>query len=97
MNALETQMVDATARNVLPSRFAEARVVLEDISETEVRIRKANGSSEAQEKFPEEKNTILSDRDRDLFLELLANPPAPTNALRNLFAEHRNQDKSLSH
>ncbi len=92
MPDLETQFVDATARVVLPPRFAEANVILEEVSETEVRIRKTDGADEAQAEFPEEKITILSDRDRDLFLELLANPPAPNEALRGLFAEHRKED-----
>ena len=92
MPGVETQILDATARVVLPPRFAEARVVLEEISETEVRIRKTGGSGEAQADFPEERITILSDRDRDLFLELLASPPAPNEALRKLFAEQGKQD-----
>lgn len=92
MPDVETQFVDAAARVVLPPRFAEASVILEEVSETEIRIRKADGSDEAQAEFPEERITILSDRDRDLFLELLANPPAPNEALRNLFAEHGKQD-----
>jgi len=92
MPGVETQIADATARVVLPPRFADARVVLEEISETEVRIRKAGGSGEAQAEFPEEKIAMLSDRDRDLFLELLANPPAPNEALRKLFAEQGKRD-----
>jgi len=92
MPGVETQIVDATARVVLPPRFAEARVELEEISETEVRIRKTGGSRGAQADFPEEKITMLSDRDRDLFLELLASPPTPNEALRKLFAEQRKQD-----
>ena len=92
MPGVETQIVDVTARVVLPPRFAEARVVLEEISETEVRIRKAGESGEAQPEFPEERITMLSDRDRDLFLELLTNPPPPNEALRKLFAEQGKRD-----
>ena len=92
MPGIETQVVDATARVVLPPRFAEARVVLEEISEMEIRIRKTGASGEAQAEFPEEKITMLSDRDRDLFLELLASPPAPNEALRKLFAERGELD-----
>ncbi len=92
MPGFESQFVDATARVVLPPRFAEAIVVLEEISETEVRIRKTGGSREAQADFPEERITMLSDRDRDLFLELLASPPAPNEALRQLFAEQGKKD-----
>ena len=56
MPGVETQIVDATARVVLPPKFAEARVVLEEISEMEVRIRKTGESREAQAEFPEEKS-----------------------------------------
>jgi len=93
MQDIETQIVDATARIFLPQRFAEASVVLEEISETEIRIRKTVGLGESRPDFLEEKITVLSDRDRDLFLELLANPPAPNEALRKLFAENAKQNE----
>jgi uncharacterized protein (DUF1778 family) len=35
--------------------------------------------------------TVLSDRDRDRFLELIENPPEPTAALRKALAQHRPQ------
>ncbi len=73
------------------TNVAEARVVLEEISEMEVRIRKTGAASEVQAEFPEEKITTLSDRDRDLILKLLANPPAPYEALPKLFAERRKE------
>jgi hypothetical protein len=41
MAAQETQTVDAKARVTLPSGFAKATVILEQVSETEVRIRLA--------------------------------------------------------
>ena len=45
----------------------------------------------AKEEFPEETPTMLSDRDRDRFLELLENPPPPNAALRKAIAVHRKQ------
>jgi uncharacterized protein (DUF1778 family) len=39
--------------------------------------------------FVEESASPLSDRDRDRFLELLANPPAPTPALKKAAARHK--------
>ena len=39
--------------------------------------------------FAEESTTRLSDRDRDRFLELLANPPAPTAALKRAAARYK--------
>ena len=38
--------------------------------------------------FVEESITRLSDRDRDRFLELLADPPATTPALKQAAARH---------
>ncbi len=40
---------------------------------------------------PEDTATMLTDRDRDRFLELLENPPAPNAALRKAIALHRKQ------
>jgi uncharacterized protein (DUF1778 family) len=62
-----------------------------DIGKNEDRIRIRPGDPEADAVFPEESITVLSDRDRDRFLELLENPPMPNPALRKLFADHRQQ------
>lgn len=43
-------------------------------------------------RFPEEKIAVLSDRDRDRFLELISSPPAPNDALRRLMSKHRMPD-----
>ena len=51
------------------------------------RIRKSDASEETQ--FAEEVVTAMSDRDRDRFLELLENPPAPNAALRNAMRNSR--------
>jgi uncharacterized protein (DUF1778 family) len=47
-----------------------------------LRIRKAVIVPQDEVKFYEESAAPLSDRDRDLFLDLLDNPPEPTKALR---------------
>ena len=66
-------------------------VDLPDRCEVEVEIRALATASEGMEKFPEESATVLSDRDRDRFLELLENPPPPTDALRKAIATYRKQ------
>ena len=90
MTTRETQIVDAAARVVLPRSFAKSTVTLEEISETEVRICKT-GEITAAEQFPEETITILTDRDRDRFLQLIENPPAPNAALLRAASEIRNE------
>lgn len=78
----ETRTTDNKARLVLPKSFANAKVIIEQLSETELRVRRA-AKETADDEFPfaEESPSPLSDRDRDRFLELLANPPAPASAL----------------
>lgn len=44
---------------------------------------------EAQQVIREHELLTLSDRDRDRFLELLADPPEPTEALRRAARRHR--------
>jgi hypothetical protein len=90
MTTKVTQIVDATARVVLPKGFAKATVTLEEVSETEVRICKTRGNAQERE-FAEETITPLSDRDRDLFLQLIEAPPSPNVALQNAIHEHRKQ------
>jgi hypothetical protein len=87
MNA-ETRTTDAKARVTLPRGFANATVIIERVSETEVRIRKARVIPEDEVRFSEETRSPLSDRDRDRFLELLDHPPEPSPALRRAAARH---------
>jgi hypothetical protein len=87
--AAETRTTDSKARISLPKAFANATVLIEQVSETEVRIRKAKVIPEDELRFYEETVTPLSDRDRDRLLDLLDNPPAPTEALRRAAAKHR--------
>ena len=65
-------------------------VDLPDLCEVEVEIRPLTAGVAAAQ-FAEENATVLSQRDRDRFLELLENPPSPNAALRKAVAEHRKQ------
>lgn len=85
----ETRTTDAKARLVLPRSFANATVIIEQVSETELRVRRARVVAEDELPFTEETSTPLSDRDRDRFLAILAHPPAPTPALKKAAARHK--------
>jgi hypothetical protein len=84
----ETRTTDAKARVCLPKAFANATVLIEQVSDTELRIRKALVIPQDEIRFYEESVTPLSDRDRDLFLDLLDNPPKPNETLRRAFKRH---------
>jgi hypothetical protein len=84
----ETRTTDTKARVTLPRAFANSTVIIEQVSETEIRIRKARVIPEDEIRFREESPLMLSDRDRDRFLELLDNPPKPNAALRKAAARH---------
>jgi hypothetical protein len=78
-----TRSTDPKGRVSLPKGFANVTVIIEQINDTELRIRKARVIPENELAFPEEaERTALSDRDRDLFVALLDNPPAASEALR---------------
>ena len=77
---METRSTDAKGRICLPRSFANATVIIEQVSDTELRIRMARVIPEDEARFYEEAATTLSDRDRDIFLHLLDNPPEPTQA-----------------
>lgn len=85
----ETRTTDSKARLVLPKSFANATVIVEQVSETEVRVRRAKVIAEDELPFAEESSSSLSDRDRDRFLKLLAQPPAPTPALKKAAARQK--------
>lgn len=85
----EIRTTDAKARLFLPKAFANATVIIEQLSETEVRVRLAKVVPEDELVFLEESATPLSDRDRDHFLELLAAPPLPTPALKKAAIRHK--------
>ena len=85
----ETRTTDAKARLVLPKSFANATVIIEQLSETEVRVRRAKVVAEDDLPFAEETAAPLSDRDRDHFLKLLASPPPATPVLKKAAARHK--------
>jgi hypothetical protein len=85
---METRTTDAKGRISLPRSFANATVIVEQVSETEVRIRKAVVIPEDEVRFSEEAAAPLSDRDRDRFLDLLDNPPVANAALKRAAARH---------
>jgi hypothetical protein len=80
--SIETRTTDSKGRITLPRGFANATVIVEEVSPTEVRIRKAVVVPEDEIQFYEETMTPLSDRDRARFLELVNNPPPANEALR---------------
>ncbi len=85
---METRSTDAKGRLSLLKAFANATVIIEQLSETELRIRKAVILPQDEVRFAEETATPLSDRDRDRFLELLDKPPKANPALRRAAARN---------
>ncbi len=83
---LETRSTDAKGRVSLPKAFANATVIIEQVSENELRIRKARVVPEDEMRFAEETPIVLSDRERQQFLQALENPPKPNATLRRLMA-----------
>ena len=75
MSSAIPRFTDKKARLILPARFANAAVLVEEVSENELRIRKAVILPEDEIPFTEESRSALSDEDRDFLLSLLAAPP----------------------
>jgi hypothetical protein len=92
MASQEMQTADAQARVTLPAAFAETRVIIGLLSPSEVRIRKVGEPADELSALPENGITVLSDRDRDRFLELIESPPAANSALRSAMAKRRLRD-----
>lgn len=86
---IETKTTDAEGRVTLPRSFANATVVVEQVSDTELRLRKVGADKEDETRFGEESAAALSDPDRDRFLGLLDSPPAPNEALLRAAATRR--------
>ncbi|HEX7669355.1 MAG TPA: DUF1778 domain-containing protein [Polyangiaceae bacterium] len=84
-----TRSTDDKARVSLPKSFANATVLIEQVSDTEVRIRKARIVPEDAFRFSEESGTLLSKRDRQIFLAALAEPPPPNASLKKAVAMHK--------
>ncbi len=85
----QIRTTDSKARLSLPKAFANSTVIIETINASEIRIRKAKVIPEGDAEFLEETRQPLSDRDRDLFLALLENPPKPNAALKKAFSKHK--------
>lgn len=82
MPAVTPRFTDKKARLILPARFASSAVLVEEVSETELRIRKAVVLPEDDVPFTEMKRLPLPDEDRDFVLSLLAAPPKANAALK---------------
>ena len=85
----ETRTTDAKGRLVLPRSFANATVIVEVISETEISVRRARVVAEDELPFAKEGRAPLLDSERDQFLRLLDQPPTPTAALKKAADRHR--------
>ncbi len=83
---VETRSTDAKGRVSLPKAFANATVIIEQVNENELRIRKARVIPEDEIRFSEEASVVLTDRERERFLQALDQPPRPNAALRRLMA-----------
>jgi hypothetical protein len=86
--AILTRTTDAKGRVSLPKDFANATVIIEHLSETELRIRKARVVPEDELPFREENPTVLSNEARNRFIHLLDNPPKPNVNLRRAARRH---------
>ena len=86
MGSLKTRSTDAKGCISLPKGFANLTVIIEQVNENELRIRKARVIPEDDLRFAEETPVALSDRDRQSFLQALDHPPAHNAALRSLMA-----------
>src|SRR3954466_3229045 len=82
---------DRKARVSLPQSFANATIIIEQVSDTELRIRKAQVIPEDELRFREEVASPLSDRDRDLFLSLIDNPPPANEVLKKAAKRHKSR------
>ena len=84
-----TRSTDDKGRVSLPKSFANTTVLIEQVSDTELRIRKARVIPEDSVLFVEDSVRKLSARDRDVFLAALADPPAPAASLKRAIAKYK--------
>ena len=78
--AVKSYRADNKGRIAFPSLAGEI-VLVEQISATEFRVRKAQLIAADELPFHEQSLQPLSDRDRDLFLSTMDNPPEPNQAI----------------
>ena len=72
MRTLTPKFTDKKGRLILPPRFANSAVLIEEISDTELRVRKAAIVPEDELPFSEEHRRALPDKDRDFGFAALA-------------------------
>jgi hypothetical protein len=89
MASVTPRFTDKKGRLILPARFANSAVLVEEISESELRVRKAVILPEDEMPFAEEHRQPLSDKDRDFVLALLAAPPKANAELKKAAKQHR--------
>jgi len=87
---------DSKGRVTLPE-LANATVIVEKVSASEYRIRKARVIAEAEFDFPEEAMPVeLSPRDAESLCETLAKPPKPNRTARKSAKEYlKNHGRDL--
>jgi hypothetical protein len=78
----ETRTADAKGRVLLSNKMANATLLVEQVSDTEYRVRLAKTIPVDEIMFPEETLRPLSNRDRDIFLAILEDNTPPNEALR---------------
>lgn len=80
------RQTDGKGRATLPCGFANSTLLIEVVSDVELRVRKAKVVPlKSGEEPPLTTLKPLSDRDRDAFLAALDNPP-PNDALKRLMS-----------
>jgi len=87
---VETRTADSKGRVLLSNKLANATLLVDQVSDTEYRVRLAKTIPVDEIMFPEETLKPLSDRDRDIFLAILEDTTPPNEALRKLMAEDNN-------
>jgi hypothetical protein len=89
MQPVTSRFTDKKARLILPRRFANSAVLIEEVSETELRVRKAVIVPEDELRFTEESRRPLAAKDRDFVLALLSDPPAANANLKKAVKKYR--------
>jgi uncharacterized protein (DUF1778 family) len=85
---MEARSTDWEGRICLPKAFANATVIIDQVSDTDVGIRNAVVIAEDEVRSYEETDPSLSHRDRDRFLELLDSPSEVNAVLKRAIKKH---------